>query len=191
MATLLYIHGFLSSPLSFKAQQTKQWLSEHRPDINYLCPQLTPYPNECYTVLNELIENCDGDIYLVGSSMGGFWADYFSEKHQLKAVLVNPAVEALQLMPKYVGQLLKSYHSETHYVLSEAHIAALKPFASHTITTPENIWLMVQTGDETLDYTAAVKRYPNCKQTIEQGGNHSFEQFDRHLADIIDFFEQA
>lgn len=126
---------------------------------------------------------------MIGSSMGGFWAHYFAEQYGLKAVLVNPATQALTLMPAYVGQMLKSYYSETFYVLNDNHINELKQYDTLTITEPKNYWLLAQTGDETLDYTAAVKRYQGCKQTIEKGGNHSFAGFEKHLPDIIHFFE--
>jgi len=102
---------------------------------------------------------------MIGSSMGGFWAHYFAEQYGLKAVLVNPATQALTLMPAYVGQMLKSYYSETFYVLNDNHINELKQYDTLTITEPKNYWLLAQTGDETLDYTAAVKRYQGCKQT--------------------------
>lgn len=189
MATVLYIHGFLSSPLSYKAQQTQQWLKVHRPDIHYQCPQLTPYPNECFSILDQIIRNNDSETYMIGSSMGGFWAHVFAERYRLKAVLVNPAVEALTLMPAYTHQCLKSYHSETTYHLNDEHIEQLKHYDTTTVSDKNSLWLMVQTGDETLDYRAAVTRYQDCKQTIEQGGNHSFEGFENHLPDIIHFFE--
>ena len=191
MATLLYIHGFLSSPLSYKAQLTQQWLLQNRPDIHFSCPQLTPYPDECYSILNEVLEQRPEPVYLLGSSMGGFWAHYFAERDNLRAVLVNPAVEALTLMPAYVGQMLKSYYSETYYVLNDTHIEELKTYATKKISQPKNFWLMAQTGDETLDYKAAVTQYEHCKQTIEVGGNHSFENFENHLPNIIEFFENT
>ena len=41
---LLYLHGFRSSPLSFKAQRLQAWLAEHRPTVQWWCPQLPPSP---------------------------------------------------------------------------------------------------------------------------------------------------
>ncbi|MCP3862167.1 MAG: esterase YqiA, partial [Aestuariibacter sp.] len=38
MSAVLYLHGFLSSPLSVKAQQTRRYLSEQYPDIEFVCP---------------------------------------------------------------------------------------------------------------------------------------------------------
>ena len=100
MATLLYIHGFLSSPLSFKARQTAQWLAEHHPEIEFLCPQLTPYPADAQKLLDSAVESRFPDpVYLMGSSLGGFWATWLAEKYNLRAVLINPAVRPQDFMP--------------------------------------------------------------------------------------------
>ncbi|RZA09605.1 MAG: esterase YqiA, partial [Moraxellaceae bacterium] len=31
------------------------------------------------------------------------------------------------------------------------------------------------------DYRQAVKKYAGCKQTVEEGGDHSFQNFERYL----------
>jgi predicted esterase YcpF (UPF0227 family) len=66
MASLIYIHGFLSSPLSHKSQVTKAWLATHRPEIAFYAPQLPPYPNKVEKLLTTLIEDVQSPIYLMG-----------------------------------------------------------------------------------------------------------------------------
>jgi len=111
MPALIYIHGFLSSPLSHKAQQVGEWLGESRPNIVYHCPMLSAYPGEVQNSLEQLVESLLPEpVYLMGSSMGGFWATYLAEKYDLPAVLINPAVKPTSLMPKYVGLPLKNYN---------------------------------------------------------------------------------
>lgn len=192
MPGLLYIHGFLSSPLSFKAQQMQQWLIENRPDIRYHCPALTPYPGECYEMLNTIVESYKAKqepLYLMGSSMGGFWASYFTERDGLPAVLINPAVNPMEIMPNYLGQSLNNYHTDAIYELKVDDLEALSRYDTPKITRHNCYWLLVQTADETLDYRLAVDKYQGCKQTVEQGGDHSFQGFDRFHAESIDFFE--
>ncbi|RYZ97790.1 MAG: esterase YqiA, partial [Moraxellaceae bacterium] len=121
MASLLYIHGFLSSPLSFKAQQAKAWLAANHPEIDYHCPQLSPYPAETQQLLERLVEFLPQPVYLIGSSLGGFWATWLVEKYNLRAVLVNPAVNPQTFMPNYVGLDLKSYHTDDVYHLYDHH----------------------------------------------------------------------
>lgn len=191
MAALLYVHGFLSSPLSFKAQQAAQWLAVNHPDIQFYCPQLTPYPADAQRALESLVERLLPEpVYLMGSSLGGFWATWLAEKYNLRAVLINPAVRPQDFMPTYLEVDLKSYHTDDSYRLSAHHIDEIVS-VDVPVARPQNYWLLVQTGDETLDYRQAVQKYQSCKQTIEEGGDHSFQGFERFLADCITFFKHS
>ncbi len=197
MASLLYIHGFLSSPMSAKAQSMQQWLKLHRPDIAYYCPQLPPYPKPCATILGDLISAITSDngdkpmlpLYVMGSSLGGFWATWLAECYRLQAVLINPAVDIDKLMPSYLNVELKNYHHADTYRLDEKDFNDLLSFQRGKLANLENYWLLAQTGDETLDYRLAQERYKGCHQTIEQGGDHSFQNFENLIPQIINFFE--
>lgn len=186
----VYLHGFLSSPLSAKAEITRNWLLKNKSEIDYYCPQLPPYPNETQKILTQLVEQLSNHpVYLVGSSLGGFWATYLAERFNLPAVLINPAVSPQNFMPKYVGIDLKSYHTDDSYHLQQQHIDEILE-ADVPVTRFNNYWLLAQTGDETLDYRDAVKKYAHCKQTIEEGGDHSFQGFENYLPEIIKWFEK-
>jgi predicted esterase YcpF (UPF0227 family) len=192
MPILLYIHGFLSSPYSFKAQAIQQWLQLHRPDINYICPLLTPYPHVCASVLDNIVDQAINDgknVYVMGSSMGGFWATYLAERYNVPAVLINPAVDAINLLPAYIDQPLKNYHTDDVYCLKTDDLTALSRYDTAVIQHHRNYWLFAQEGDETLDYRLAVSKYQHCRQTIEPKGDHGFQGFDRFHSATIDFFE--
>lgn len=189
MSSLIYIHGFLSSPLSRKARQAQQWLSAHRPDVEWHCPHLTPYPEQTRQTLQTLAESClarNQPLGVMGSSLGGFWATWLAETFDVRAVLINPSVAPWQFMPDYLDRDLLSWHGDHHYRLNESHIAEIR-VCQRDILRPQNYWLLVQTGDETLDYTQAVAHYRHCKQTVETGGDHSFQGFERYLRAATDF----
>lgn len=191
MAALLYVHGFLSSPLSFKARQTADWLAVNYPDISFHCPQLPPYPAQTQHQLEQLVESLlPQSIYVMGSSLGGFWATWLAEKYNLRAVLINPAVRPQDFMPDYLEVDLKSYHTDDSYRLHAGHIEEIIA-VDVPVTRKSNYWLLVQTGDETLDYRQAVQKYAGCKQTVEEGGDHAFQGFERYLRDCIQFFQQT
>lgn len=191
MPDLIYIHGFLSSPLSFKARQTADGLSRY-PDIRFHCPHLSPYPRHTQRTLETLVESLlPGKIGLMGSSLGGYWSTWLVEKYDLRALLINPAVNPWEFMPDYLEVDLKSYHTDDSYRLSASHIDEIKA-CDVSVQRHNNYWLLAQTGDETLDYTQAVKKYHGCKQTVEEGGDHGFQGFERFLDQGIEFlFRQS
>lgn len=189
MPLLLYIHGFLSSPLSHKAQQLQSWLEEHHPEIDFACPALTAYPDIAIGRLEALVEqHLPEPVHLLGSSLGGFYATWLAEKYELRAVLINPAVAPYQLIGDYLDRDLKNYHTDEHYRLDSEHMRTLRALERDGLQYPANFWLMVQTGDETLDYRQAVEKYRGCRQLVEEGGDHSFQGFERWLPDILEFF---
>ncbi len=190
MSVVIYIHGFLSGPFSHKAQATKAWLSEHRPDVEYSCPQLSSYPGESQAQLMDVLTQYEGrDVFVIGSSLGGYWATYLLEQEKVqKAVLVNPAVSPQSRLPEYIGRTVRSYYTEESYQLTEKDMKDFERFDVKNIAYPERYWLMVQTEDETLDYRKAVEKYSDCRQLVEEGGNHSFENYEKWLPSIAEFF---
>jgi predicted esterase YcpF (UPF0227 family) len=188
--SLLYIHGFLSSPASGKAVQVRDWVAAHRPQLEFHCPFLTPYFDRARTELEAFVESrLPGGVMLMGSSLGGYWATWLAEKYDLRAVLINPLVQPQRLRREAMGVELRNYHTGEAYVLEERHLAALESADTPRIRRPENYWLLVQTGDETLDYRLAVEKYAGAKQRVEEGGDHAFQGFERLIPAAVGFLE--
>ncbi|ACY52676.1 esterase YqiA [Vibrio diabolicus] len=187
---LLYIHGFNSSPLSMKANVMRAYCEQHRPDIKVIVPQLPCYPQQAAKLLLDIIEQYKDDynIGLVGSSLGGFMSMWLNDKFGFKAVVVNPAVKPYELLVDYLGEQTNPYTHET-YTLEACHIDELKALDVQSIASPHSFWLLQQTEDEVLDYRQAVDKFADAKQTVEQGGDHSFVGFERYPAQIIEFLE--
>lgn len=181
MPVLLYIHGFNSSPESHKASALKTWLALHHPEITYEVPYLKPYPAESIAQLEQIVERQqknNATIGVMGSSLGGFYAAYLAEKYNLRAVLINPSVRPFELLSKYIGEN-KNFYNNDHYLFEQKHVDELKQFFVPAHRHPGNLLLMVQTGDEALDFKEATAKYPGSQNIIEYGGDHSFQQFER------------
>lgn len=190
MANFIYLHGFLSSPNSYKAQVTQRWLSQHRDDISYFCPELSAHPKETKTILLDLLEPLDSrETFVVGSSLGGFWATYLIEQgFAEKAVLINPSVRPQVRMLEFINKPLKSYSGDKTYQLGKTDMLDFSAYSPKSLNDPSKYWLLSQKGDQTLDYNHGVEFYAGAKQTIENGGNHSFAGYDNYISDILDFF---
>jgi predicted esterase YcpF (UPF0227 family) len=186
--TILYIHGFNSSPASTKAQQTETWIDKISSNKKFICPALSGDTQLAIDQLEEIIEQCDDAIGLIGSSLGGFYATWLAQKYKLKSVLINPAVEPHKTMSQYLG-LNSNYHTGETYILTQSHINFLESINVADIHNPKNIWVLLQTADEILDYRHAEIKYSQCMLTIEQGGNHNFQRYERHLPAIIKFLQ--
>ena len=188
MSTLIYVHGFLSSPESVKAQATRRWLRQNAADIDYLCPGLSPYPEETRAQLTDLLTDIsDPHVGLIGSSLGGFWSTWLVERFGLRAVLINPSVRPDQFVESVKGEPQQSYHTEDLYHMDDQHALQFRQAFKPHLKYPDRYWLLVQTGDETLDYRDAVARYAGCRQTVEYGGDHGFQNYAARLPAIIEF----
>ena len=183
---LIYIHGFNSSALSFKAGLLRRRMAELRRGREIACPELSHRPSEAMQELESLVEaNLEDGVALIGSSLGGYYETWLAEKYGVRAVLVNPSVRPYVTLAKYVGPQVNLY-TNTHYELTAADIAALRALEVERIT-PERYLLMVQTGDEVLDYREAVERYRGAAQHVTQGGDHGFSSFGEHLDEALRF----
>ena len=187
MVNMLYIHGFNSSPQSMKAELSRNFFAQNYPDINFHCPQIASSPSAAITQLEGIIAREPKATWLLmGSSLGGYFATYLAEKYQLQAVLINPAVKPYQLLTDYLGEQVNPYTQE-RYQIEMQHIADLKALEQQKICK-NNYLVMVQTGDEVLDYQQAVEKYRHCQLVIEQGGDHSFVNYENILPNIALFF---
>jgi len=160
-------------------------MGEYHPYVECLVPQLSFPPAKAIEQITRLIETVDHPV-IIGSSLGGFYANFFVEQYGCKAVLVNPAIYPDRLLKGYLGSQSNDYTGET-YTLTTQHMVELRALTVTHMAEPKKRLLLVQTADETLDFSEATHFYRASRSVIEYGGDHSFVGYDRWLPVIADF----
>ena len=183
--SILYIHGFNSSPLSKKARQLEAVMQQLGLPEQLRVPALHHHPRQAIAQLERAIAEL-GEPLLVGSSLGGYYATHLAERHGLKALLINPAVNPHRLFDGYLGPQQNLYTGET-WELTLDHVQALAELEVPAPVDAGRFQVWLQTADETLDYRQAEQFYRACALRIQAGGDHSFQGFSERLPALLSF----
>jgi predicted esterase YcpF (UPF0227 family) len=181
---IVYLHGFNSSPQSHKAQVLGRYMEERGLGGEFACPALPVSARAAISVIRDVVEG-GGPVCYVGSSLGGFYATYLVEEDGAKAALINPAIDPHVGLRAYLGPQKNLYSGEP-YELTEQHLEEWRALYVPRVR-PERYLLLVETGDEVLDYRHAVARYAGAEQVVVPGGDHSLQSFPQQLPRILSF----
>lgn len=177
---------------------TRQWFAANKPDVEVIVPQLPDDPTEISDTITQLIEAAifqpspsnvavpSEALFLMGSSMGGFFANYFAELYACKAVLINPVVYPHIMLGDHLGDHRNPY-TGVEYSLEKGMIAPLQKQLIASMRDPKKRLVMLQTGDEVLDFREAESFYADSNLFVETGGDHSFVGFESWLPRIANF----
>ena len=179
---IIYIHGFGSHGSGSKANAFRSYFKKK--GEAFIAPSLSYIPDLAIQTLEELIESYN-DVKLIGSSLGGFYTLYLAQKYGLKAVLINPSIYPYITLKKVLGEA-PGFYDESYFSWMQSHLKMLKKYETDSVVQ-EDIMLLLQKGDETLDYREAEVKLPNVKQIVEEGGSHSFDGIERLFDEVDDF----
>lgn len=187
---IVYLHGFRSSPRSSKAVMTGdaiKALSSSEHPIEWYCPQLVASPKASMEMVNSHITSSQHDrLVVIGSSLGGYYANYLAEKYGCKAVALNPAVRAPRELAEHVG-MLTSYDTDEPYDFRPEYIDELKALQVESITNPSRYFLMAAKGDELLDWREMVDFYKGAEQLVLEGSDHGIADYPEQLPKVLKF----
>jgi predicted esterase YcpF (UPF0227 family) len=183
---LLYLHGFRSSPRSFKARVVQQRMEAAGRAGDLICPQLPASPKAAMDLVLTLVERYSGNLAIIGSSLGGFYATWLAERFGCRAALVNPAVDPLKDLDKHVG-ITTEWHTGEPFEFKREYIDELAALKVATITRPERYFLLAATGDEVLDYRDMVAHYAGAHQHVIQGSDHAVSEFEQYVDEVLAF----
>jgi predicted esterase YcpF (UPF0227 family) len=184
---ILYLHGFRSSPHSFKARRLASRLANLHLGNQWRCPQLPVSPFEAVRLAESIIgETPPASLTLIGSSLGGYYANWLAERYGCRAVLMNPATAPDKDLDHFLGEQ-PLWHGGGTIVVERRHLDELRSFKVAAITHPERYFLLAATGDEVLDYRDMLAQYPGVDTTLIQGSNHGISDFDDYLDKVLAF----
>ncbi len=187
---LLYLHGFRSSPRSFKAQRMQAWLAEHRPQLRWWCPQLPPSPREAMALVMDGIKGWPAERSAVlGSSLGGFYATAVAEATGWPAVLINPAVNPARDLAAHIGEQTAFHDPQQHFFFRPGYVDELRALQVPAITRPERYLPIIATGDEVLSWQEMSARYAGTPMRVVPGSDHALSDFDAHLPHLLAFLK--
>ncbi len=178
---IIYLHGFNSTGASAKGW----FLTEHLNDITVLTPTYHYDPQRAVQMLEALISESlklDDNVVLVGSSLGGYYAQYLADRFSLKRVLINPALMPIAALDKYLGENVNYYTGE-RYNLTQQHLDTLQALdIPEPCLNPVPSLVLLDRGDELLDYRITANRYQSCAEVvIFENGDHQFQHMPESL----------
>ena len=186
---VLYLHGFRSSPHSMKARRMAAWLAEHRPEVQWWCPQLPPSPREA---LAQVLEGTAGwpaqGSVVMGSSLGGFYTWVVAEQRpSWRAVAINPVVHAARDLARHIGEQSHWQNPDDRFFFRAEFVDELRDMAPPTLTHPERYAALIATGDEVLDWHEMRELHAQSQTRIIEGSDHALSDFEAHLPFILQF----
>ena len=183
---ILYLHGFNSAPSSHKARLLAAYMQGRGLGAKFRCPALPHEPRQAIALAEaELALHGAHRVTLVGSSLGGFYATFLAEKHDCRAALVQPAVSPYVGLESFLGKQ-RNLYTGAEYELTRADLDSLRALAVQTVQ-PQRYLVLLETGDEVLDYREAVRKYAGASMVIREGGDHAFQSFPEQLQRIVTF----
>ena len=186
--TILYFHGFKSSSKSSKAQSLKNFIAKNTKNTKIIIPDLDDNFQNAHNQIEELIRLSGSNIVFMGSSLGGYYASYFSQKLKKKAVLINPAVHPLKDFEVHLGEN-ENYSSGNKFNISSKEISFIRTLSYKKLLTPNDLLILLESGDEILKYNKSASYFSGAYIDIAFGGNHSYSSFKSKFHKIQKFLD--
>jgi predicted esterase YcpF (UPF0227 family) len=190
---ILYLHGFRSSPQSFKANTLAHAVDEAGHGAAWCCPQLPPSPARAHALATRLIEqridqglDPQRELVILGSSLGGYYAACLAETWRCRALLFNPVVYAARDLATQVGEHTMWNAPQDRFHFLPEYIDELAEMAVSRPADPARYYLLAAKGDEVLDWREMVDWYAGCTLRLLEGSDHGISDFHDWLPEVLE-----
>lgn len=183
---IIYLHGFKSQGVGFKSQVLIDTFGQD----NVIAPDLPVDPDEVENLISGIVRtNSNYPLIFVGTSLGGFWANYFSQKWDTPGVLINPLTNPSTGLKHYIGQ--ENYSSSGKEIIITQNILNKFKIREQFIlsnTAGSRINLFLAINDEIIPYQNTISAMPYRQYLcIKNDGGH---KFTKHWNEVIKRIEE-
>lgn len=183
----VYLHGFQSNSRAVKAQKLRNFARLYFPSVTVHAPDYPDDAREAVPYLKDFFDKISGKIgqkegeptFVVGSSMGGFYATVLSRDYPYKAFLFNPCVHPQRYLKKLI--LNGEISSQAEILIEE-----LSKLDESISFDPHDLFVYLKKGDEVLDYADALNFYKGCPIDVREGGDHGVSDFEIYLPTLFE-----
>lgn len=154
------------------------------PDREILAPAFSHRTHETAAKLLQVIEDFlarhRGDVIVVGTSMGGFWANWAAARKGLKAVIINPAITPSKTLTKSIGRVIDGK------AWTQSDCDAYQGIESSVeLKDREPYVVLLARNDDVIPYEPTVRMFEGKVPIVEYAdGGHRFDKYDeicRHV----------
>ena len=189
---LLYLHGFRSSPGSHKAQRVAARVRDRHPGLTWWCPQLPASPRAAMELVLQGVAGWPrGNMAVIGSSLGGFYATHVAGACGCKAVLLNPAVHPARDLSRHIGEQTSWHNPDERFFFDPRFVDELLAIEAGPGADASRCFAVIAKGDELLDWREMTRRYRGARIKLLDGGDHALSDFDDHIDEVFDFIDPA
>lgn len=191
--TILLLHGFKSAP-GGKKEVINQWLVKN--DFSYRfelkAPLLPIGPLKAIEVIEKIIKESEGIVYLIGTSLGGFYANYIRAHYPDSKCIVhaiNPSWEPSKTLQRVVNTEVTNYKTGEVSFFHSTYISELVKIEKQIQDNLKGYlgneyFIHIGTQDELLEFDSFFKflnYYQLAFKKYEYPTNHRFEMMEEML----------
>ena len=190
MATIVYLHGFASVGDSVKSQAIRAAF----PQETVIAPDLPVNPQEVIELVTGLVNDALAThpgalpLIFVGTSLGGFWANYFAHEFYAQAVIVNPSLYPSLTLARAVGNPTVNHKTQAPVVVTGADLAEFDQLENVVIGGQMGYSLVdvfLAKDDDVIPYQRVLRQIDDQFRnlTITETGGH---RYDTEWSRVVD-----
>jgi predicted esterase YcpF (UPF0227 family) len=185
MTEIVYLHGFNSAfdPENEKVAALSQLGAVH--GISY--DSYSSYRCIRRHLIDEIGKiECDfGDLLLVGTSLGGFWAAEMAAVFGCPSVIINPCYDPTEMLRRHIGENI-NYKTQEKKIFTTESCESYENIRIQDTLPPYFPLVLIDLGDTIIDPYLSAEIFEELKWSVikYEGGSHRFDHMVESIEEI-------